>query len=459
MRFLIVGLGHCGGKIANDFKRMVIGRKGIIVDVCAINTDEADLETHRQIPSQNKLLIGTGKGAAKNWKEGFQAAEEARANIHELLVKLLMPDTDVIILTLGEGGGSGSGIAPLISELVGELGRTCIAIVTLPFEVESVKAKVNSAFGLDLLYRQEALKALICVDNDKITAHFPDKLLTEAYGKVNELIVGTFLNLINLAHIPSRADRIDESELASIFEYAGFATLVNFKTPANLVENLSATLRHSWNGSLFAETDPSTATGAIFGVQAPSRLFTTAQVDSMRRTFRDLLAGGDAMIGIYPSERSRWASYVGILTGMETPAKIRKLLESAKKEYSEHRDLIEERQESKRAGLRFDLPPPKDKRVMDKSITPSPQVLEDSRVFASHAPSLLLKENNIQQEFERIMTLIQGLHGGTYSLDELVSYIRRELSIMDERLILSSILELKERGYLAEIKRDRYRII
>jgi len=76
---------------------------------------------------------------------------------------------------------------------MGELGRTCIAIATLPFEVESVKAKVNAAYGLDLLYRQEALKALICIDNDKITAHFPDKLLTEAYIEVNELIVGTFL--------------------------------------------------------------------------------------------------------------------------------------------------------------------------------------------------------------------------------------------------------------------------
>ncbi len=105
MRFLVIGLGHCGGKIANDFKRVAISRKGTVVDVCAINTDEADLETHRQIPSGNKLLIGTGKGAARNWREGFQATEEAKTNIRELLSKLLMPDTDVIILTLGEGGG------------------------------------------------------------------------------------------------------------------------------------------------------------------------------------------------------------------------------------------------------------------------------------------------------------------------------------------------------------------
>jgi len=455
MRFFTVGLGHCGGKIANDFKKTAIGRNGIIVDVCAINTDETDLETHGQIPSNNKLLIGTGKGAAKNWKEGLQAAEQARSNIRELLAKLLMPDTDVIILTMGEGGGTGSGTAPIVSEIVGELGRTCIAIATLPFGVESVKAKVNAAFGLDHLYRQEALKALICIDNDKITAHFPDRLLTDAYGKVNELIVGTFLNLINLAHVPSRADRIDESELASIFEYTGFATLVNFKTPANLVENLSATLRHSWNGSLFAEMDPTTATAAIFGIQAPSHLFTTTQVDAVRRTFRDLLAGKNAMIGIYPLEKSRWASYTGILTGMEIPGKVNILLESARKEFIEHQDLVEERQKSKRAGLRFDLAPPKRDSVVDK---PSVLLGESEDISRAVSPEPF-QEDRGQEEFERLMSLIQGLRGEIYTLDELVSYIRNELNILDERLIHNLIFKLQDEGYLAEIEQNKYKVI
>jgi len=455
MRFLVVGLGHCGGKIANDFKKMAIGRDEVIVDVCAVNTDQADLKTHRRIPSDNKLLIGTGRGAAKNWKEGFQAAEQARTNIRELLAKLLMPDTDVVILALGEGGGTGSGSASLVAELIGELGHTCIAITTLPYEMESVKAKVNAAFGLDLLYREEALKALICIDNDKITANFPDRLLTEAYGKVNELIVDTFLSLINLAHMPSHADRIDESELSSIFDYAGFATLANLKTPANLVENLSATLRHSWNGSMFAEVDPTTATGAIFGVQGPKRLFTTAQVDSMRRTFRDFLAGGDAMVGIYPLERSRWASYVGILTGMEIPDKINRLLENAKKEYAEHQDLIKTRRKSKEAGLSFDLSPTRSKSTKPERDSSG----EDPRALVDAGLSSPLRNGFLQGKFERIITLFQDLRGETLSIDELVTYIRKELDIADDNFILNSILELQDKGYLAEIERNKYKII
>src|SRR4030042_3994646 len=291
MRFLTIGLGHCGGKIADDFKRAAIDKKGMIMDVCAINSDIADLATHKNIPEDNKLLIGSGRGAAKNWKEGKDAALQNDTNIKSLISKLVSADTDVILLTLGEGGGTGSGVAPTIAEIINDFGKTCIAIVTLPFETESVRSKVNAAMGIDMLYRQESVKAIICIENDKLTAHYPNKLLTEAYEKVNQVAVQTFLDLIDLARMPSRADRIDESELASIFEYPGFATLANFRTQANMVEDVATTLRRSWDSSLFAEVDPSTASGVIFGVQGPTHLFTTIQVDSIRRALHELLAG------------------------------------------------------------------------------------------------------------------------------------------------------------------------
>lgn len=449
MRFLTIGLGHCGGKIANDFKKIAMESRKILVDVCAINTDKADLATHRQIPEENKLLIGTGKGAAKNWKEGYEAAIQARTNMKWLVEKLLMPDTDVIVLTIGEGGGSGSGIAPIIVEIVEELGKSCIAIATMPFEAESVKAKVNAAMGLDLLYRQEALKTLICIANDKIIAHFPDKLLTKAYEKVNETVVDTFLGLVNLAHLPSKADRIDESELASIFEYPGFATLANYKTSANLVENLAATLRHSWNGSLFADVDASTATGVIFGVKGPTSLFTTVQVDSVRRTFRELLAGRDVMLGIYPVERCRWTSYVGILAGMDVPGKVRELLEVAQGEYQRHRELLEARAKLKKEGLGFKL--------SERVATPQP-TLRPLMERREQLESITTGYVDISPHIGRIHRLLERHSGETHSLDELVDLIQSELAIEDEHVIIASILELQNRGYLIEIRKNMFQI-
>jgi len=455
LRFLTVGLGHCGGKIADDFKRVAIDKKGMIMDVCAINSDVADLATHRNIPEENKLLIGSGKGAAKNWQEGHAAAVQSRTNIKALISKLLSDDTDVVLVTLGEGGGTGSGVAPIVAETVGEFGRTCVAIVTLPFETESVRAKVNASMGIDLLYRQETVKAIICIENDRLTAHYPDKLLTEAYEKVNEVTVQTFLDLIDLANLPSRADRIDESELISIFKYPGFATLANFKTMANMVEDVAVTLRRSWNTSLFAEVDPASAAGVIFGVQGPTHLFTTVQVDAIRRTLHELLAGKDAMLGIYPAEHLRWASYIGILTGLDVPKKVNFLLEKAKDEYQEHEKILEAKARLKKEGLGFKL---KDQATERKAMEPRPQRETDAQRLEKLAGTTSAGGIGQGRDLSRALQVVESHRGEKLTLEELVSLIRSEAEIEDERSAVAAVLELQSLGYLVEIKKNLFQV-
>jgi cell division GTPase FtsZ len=424
------------------------------MDVCAINSDKADLATHKNIPEDNKLLIGSGRGAAKNWKEGKDAALQNDTNIKSLISKLLSEDTDVILLTLGEGGGTGSGVAPTIAEIINDFGKTCIAIVTLPFETESVRSKVNAAMGIDMLYRQESVKAIICIENDKLTAHYPNKLLTDAYEKVNQVAVQTFLDLIDLARMPSRADRIDESELASIFEYPGFATLANFRTQANMVEDVATTLRRSWDSSLFAEVDPSTASGVIFGVQGPTHLFTTIQVDAIRRALHDLLAGKDAMLGIYPSEHLRWASYIGILTGMDVPKKISVLLENAKDEYQQHEKMLEAKAKSKKEGLGFKLGDEislqKPRQVLAKpknQRTDLEQITDTSNKRASNDKNIL-----------KAIDVISSKRGERITLEELSGLLQNEADAEDKHSAISMILELQNRGYIVEVKKDLYQV-
>ena len=447
MRFMTIGLGHCGGKIANDFKKMATKQKGFIVDVCAINTDVADLATHRNIPDSQKLIIGTGKGAAKNWKEGMDASIQSRNNIRELIKRGLTPETDVVLITAGEGGGSGSGIAPTVAEIIGELGKTCIAIVTLPFETESVKTKVNAAMGLDQLYRKEALKALICIDNDKITAHFPQKTITEAYEEVNRAAIGTFINLLKLAKRPSRADRIDESEMASIFDYPGFATLANFRTKSNLVDDIVAMLRHSWNGSLLADINPSTAAAALFGIEGPNHLFKTTQVDAVRRTFRESLVGKDVMLGIYPMNRSRWTAYVGILTGMDVPEKVRRLLEIAKQEYRTHEEVLEERRKMKTVGLGFKLGYEKEKQEELPRKVPQ---LEAEDKLRQAGDWLNLHQDQMKPYLRKAFQYREKLRGRRIRLDELVKLLSDELNLDDERMVLAAIAALQAEGYIVE---------
>lgn len=456
MRFMTVGLGHCGGKIANDFKKMATKQKGFIVDVCAINTDRADLATHRNIPDRQKLIIGTGKGAAKNWKEGMEASIQSKNNIRELIKRTLTPETDVILITAGEGGGSGSGIAPTIAEIIEELGKTCIAIVTLPFETESVKTKVNAAMGLDQLYRKEALKTLICIDNDKITAHFPQKTITEAYEEVNRAAIGTFINLLKLAKRPSKADRIDESEMASIFEYPGFATLANFRTKSNLVDDLAAMLRHSWNGSLLADINPSTATAALFGIEGPNHIFKTTQVDAVRRTFRESLIGRDVMLGIYPMKRSRWTAYVGILTGMDVPEKVRRLLEIAKQEYRTHEEVLEERRKMKTVGLGFRLGYEKEK---TEELTRKVPLLKAEDRLRQARDWLNLHQDQLEPYLRKAFRYMERLRGRRIHIDELVKLLSDELSLDDEQMVLATIAALQAEGYIVEKGRNTFLVL
>ncbi len=443
MRFLTIGLGHCGGKIANSFKALAKARKGVIVDVCAINTDKADLLTHTNIPEGNKLCIGSGRGAARDWEEGRRAAIEARGHIEELIRRLLAPDTDIVLLTLGEGGGSGSGIAPIVAEIIGDLGGECIAIATLPFERESVKTKINAVRGLDLLYRQDALKALICIDNDKIVAHYPHKTLTEAYEAVNKVVVETFLDLVDLAHMPSRADRIDESELSTIFRYEGFATLSNYKARSDEVEDLSSTLVDTWNSSLFADVDTRTAVGAIFGIEGPSRLFTTLQVDRVRRCFKDTLIGRDIILGIYPIERSPWVSIVGVLVGLDIPGKIRSLYELARREYQRHLEAVEERRMRKRRGL-FEF----------EELEAVERPMEAPRVVEPTPPSTAMPIS----EKRSILDFVGGLSGQTFREEEFRELLRGEFNLSDPELE-RIIEELRYNGWIFEPRRGVIRVL
>ncbi|MFQ6085261.1 MAG: hypothetical protein ACE5OY_03225 [Candidatus Bathyarchaeia archaeon] len=441
MKFLLIGLGHCGGKIADDFVRYSGHRSRVSVSACAINTDLADLVVHRRIPADNRLCVGSRRGAAKDWERGRGAAAESRSTIARLIERLLTPDTDVVMLTLGEGGGTGSGMAPVVAEIIGELGAECMALTTLPFDDESVKVKVNAAKGLDLLYRQDPLKSLICIDNEKITARFPERGIIEAYRAVNEETVHTFLDIVRFAHAPSKGDRIDESEIITVLGYEGFATLCNLRVRASEFSDLSGTVLDSWARGLFAEVDVESATGGIVGLRGPAHLFTTVKVDGVRGSLRESMSGKDIMLGVYRSKRSPWLAVTGILAGMDVPSKIRGLLDLAKREYLEHAEVMAERRELKRRGLGFDLGASLHKK---EPIPRDPQPL--SLGEAVGAP-------RYEEVRDLVLRFIKAQRVKRLALEELVVAIKAELGIPDEDLIHQTLEDLKYLGYLMEPER------
>lgn len=190
----------CGGGGGNSVSRMrEIGIKGC--EVIAMNTDAQDL-LYTNV--DHKILIGRelthGLGAGSNPKIGEEAARESEQEIRKKLA-----GSDMVFITCGLGGGTGTGSAPIVAELSKKQGALTIGVVTLPFTVEGQKRIENAQYGLE---RMEAITdTLIVIPNDKLLELAPelplhtafkvaDEILTNAVKGIAELITSS--GLVNL---------------------------------------------------------------------------------------------------------------------------------------------------------------------------------------------------------------------------------------------------------------------
>ncbi len=196
-RIKVVGIGGGGGNSLNRMKE--IGIKG--GELIAMNTDAQDL---LYTDANQKILLGKeltqGLGAGSNPKIGEEAAKESESEI-----KKRLSGSDMVFITCGMGGGTGTGAAPVVSSIAKKLGALTIGVVTMPFTIEGAKRIENAVYGLE---RMEALTdTLIVIPNDKLLELAPelplhtafkiaDEILTNAVKGVTELV--TTSGLVNL---------------------------------------------------------------------------------------------------------------------------------------------------------------------------------------------------------------------------------------------------------------------
>ncbi len=204
----VIGVGGAGG---NSLSRMrEIGIKG--GELIAVNTDAQDL---LYANADQKILIGKeltqGLGAGSNPKVGEQAARESESEI-----KKKISGSDMIFITCGMGGGTGTGAAPFIAGLAKKQGALTIGVITLPFTIEGNKRIENAADGLDRM--QSVVDTLIVIPNDKLLELAPelplhtafkiaDEILTNAVKGITELVTTT--GLVNLDFADIRTVMVD----------------------------------------------------------------------------------------------------------------------------------------------------------------------------------------------------------------------------------------------------------
>jgi cell division protein FtsZ len=187
-RIKVVGCGGGGGNSVSRMKE--IGIKGC--EVIAMNTDAQDL-LYTNV--DYKILIGRelthGLGAGSNPKIGEEAAKES-----ELEIKKKLANCDMIFITCGLGGGTGTGAAPVVAEIAKRQGALTIGIVTLPFTVEGQKRIENAQYGLERM--ESIVDTLIVIPNDKLLELAPELPLHTAFKVADEILTNAVKGIADL---------------------------------------------------------------------------------------------------------------------------------------------------------------------------------------------------------------------------------------------------------------------
>jgi cell division protein FtsZ len=181
----------CGGGGNNTINRVTeVGIEG--AETIAINTDAQDL---LYTTADKKVLIGKeltkGLGAGSMPRIGEEAARETE---HELKEKL--DGADMVFITCGLGGGTGTGSAPVVAEVAKKLGALTVGIVTMPFAMEGKRRYENALIGLEKL--EEQVDTLIVIPNEKLLELAPDLPLHTAFKVADEILTNAVKGIAEL---------------------------------------------------------------------------------------------------------------------------------------------------------------------------------------------------------------------------------------------------------------------
>lgn len=214
-RIKVIGVGGGGGKAVTR----MIDHKINGVDFLTINTDAQDLHFTK---ARTKLHIGKnltkGLGAGMNPDLGRQAAEENRDEIHEAI-----KGADMVFLTCGLGGGTGSGASPIVAEVARDAGALTIGVVTRPFGFEGVqRAKVADAAWHEL---RDRVDALITIHNDRIlNVVSKDVSLLNAFSVCDDVLRQAVQGISDLIITPGIIN-VDFADVRAIMQDAGSALM------------------------------------------------------------------------------------------------------------------------------------------------------------------------------------------------------------------------------------------
>ena len=255
----VVGVGGAGNNAVNR----MIEAEVKCVDFIAINTDRQDLtlsKATQKIQIGAKLTKGLGAGAVP--EIGAKAAEESRDEIAQYL-----QDADMVFVTAGMGGGTGTGAAPIVAEIAKEMGILTVGIVTKPFWFEGATRAKNAKIGIENL--KNAVDTLVVIPNDKLLAIAENKTpITESFKAADDVLRQGVQGISDLISRPGLIS-LDFADIKTIMKNTGYAHMGIGKATG---ENRAADAATKAINSPLLETSITGAKGVILNITGGSDL-------------------------------------------------------------------------------------------------------------------------------------------------------------------------------------------
>ncbi|MDD1655893.1 MAG: cell division protein FtsZ, partial [Methanomicrobiales archaeon] len=213
-RIMVIGCGGAGNNTINRLYHMGIAG----AETIAINTDKQHLD---MIQAGKRVLIGKsltkGLGAGGYPDIGKRAAEMARPTLESL-----MESADLVFVTAGMGGGTGTGAAPVVAQVAKEQGAIVVGMVSYPFQVEKARL-LRAEEGLENLSKNA--DSVIVLDNNRLLSYVPNLPIGQAFSVMDQLISETVKGISETITEPSLI-QLDYADVRAIMSKGGVAVML-----------------------------------------------------------------------------------------------------------------------------------------------------------------------------------------------------------------------------------------
>lgn len=255
----VVGIGGAG---VNAVNRMVeAGVRG--VEFIALNTDaQALLMSDADVKLDIGREVTRGLGAGANPEIGRAAAEEHRSDLEDA-----MKGADMVFITAGEGGGTGTGGAPVVAEVARSVGALTVGVVTRPFGFEGRRRAVHAEEGIDSL--KDAVDTLIVIPNDRLLeVGDPTAPITETFRLADEVLMSGVTGITDLITTPGLIN-VDFADVRTVMADAGSAVMGIGRATG---ENRARQAAERAISSPMLESSMDGAKGVLLSVAGPSNM-------------------------------------------------------------------------------------------------------------------------------------------------------------------------------------------